>query len=143
MVTINLTLFIEVGLFLVFLWAMNRLVFRPLLNVMDGRDEKRSGDLQVAREAGAEADQLEKQYASESVRIHHEASREVVRAHRQAQEAHFQRLAELKQRGEEELNAVQREVSEAMALERKNYEALAVELAEAMAEQLAGKGNAA
>jgi len=141
MVTINLTLFIEVGLFLVFLWAMNRFVFRPLLHVMDSRDDKLRTDRAAAHEAVAEADQIEKQYASESTRIHREASRDVIRAHRKVQEAHYQRMVELKHRGEEELDAVRREVAEAIASEQANYDALARDLAATMAQQLGGKGN--
>jgi len=122
---------------------MNRLVFRPLLNIMDGRDEKLSNDRIGAREAGAEADQLERQYVSESTRIHREASREVVRAHRKVQEAHSQRVVELKHRGDAELDAVRREVRATITTERKNFEDMAEELARAIAHHLSGKGTAA
>jgi len=143
MVTLNLTLFIEVGLFLLFMWAMHRLVIRPLLEVMDGRDDKLAEDRSVAKDAGAEATQLEKQYLLESSRIHREASRDVVRAHRQAQEAHLARLAERKQVGEGELDAVRHEVHDAIVAQSKQFDALSAELANAMAAKLGGKGTAA
>lgn len=143
MVDINLTLLVQAGLFLVFLWAMNAFVFRPLLNRMDERDDQVQGDRRTAEEAAAQAAQLERQYASESASIHREASREVVRAHRKVQEAHLKRVAEVKERGDSELAAVRQEVSAAIAAEKAQYDELAQDLAHAMARTLGVNRNGA
>ena len=44
MVTINLTLFVQLGLFLIFMWGARKLIFDPILKVLDSREEKLEQD---------------------------------------------------------------------------------------------------
>ena len=141
MVTINLTIVVEVGLFLVFVWAMNRFVFRPLLRVMDKRAARIEDDKTKAAAEVAEAEQLETRYASTVAAIHRDATHKIVEAHREAQVAHTERVATMKKKEEEELALLREEAMRQVDEERKRYPELAAALANAMAERLRLKGS--
>ena len=136
MVVLNLTILVEVGLFLIFVWAMNRFVFRPLFRVMDDRDAKTEDDRAAALSEGQRAERMEKEYAAKVSAIHRDASQRVLDAHRAAQQEHNQRIASLKETEDRELTAVRAEAERQVVAERPRYPALAAPLAEAAAGRL-------
>ncbi|NIA15272.1 MAG: hypothetical protein GWP08_14475 [Nitrospiraceae bacterium] len=141
MVTINLTLFVMLGLFLVFVWLMNTFVFRPLLALMDKRAARMDGDKQTAQTATDEAETLERKYRTAVSDMHREESVKLIAAHREAQAAHNQRVRELKAEEEAELAAVRAEAMTLIEVERQRYPELTKDLVEAMAECLDIEGN--
>lgn len=141
MVTINLTLLIELGLFLIFMWAMKTYVFWPLLKVMDSRDAQLEDDRTVALTDAEAAETLEVKYRSELAEIHHAASRNLVRAHREAQVAHLAEVDALKAEGEAALSVVRQETSETVEAQREHYPELVDVMAEAMDAKLHGEGR--
>lgn len=132
MVTINLTIVIQVLLFLVFMWTMNKWVFAPVLTLLDARRETVERDKKQAGEAQETAVRLERKYAVEIAAIHREASQQVVQAHRAAQEAHNERVLKLKQEAEAELREVRERVMGEVSEQRKQYPSCVPELADAV-----------
>ena len=136
MVTINLTLIVNLVLFLLFVWGMHVLVFKPLLDVMDRREAKIQDDRKAAVNLENQASELEQQYMAEKGAMHREASRLLVRAHRAAQEAHQQRLDEKKLQYHRELAELRGHVKTAIASERASYPEMASSLVPLMAERV-------
>lgn len=141
MVNLNLTLLVELGLFLVFLWLMHLWVLRPLVALMDRRDEQIEGDQAAARNDAEAAAQLEADYRSASAEAHREASHEVARVHRRAQEEHAKMLAELRQRAARDLDALHQGFNRELAAQRAHYPELAAEAARAIAARLGLEGS--
>lgn len=136
MVTINLTLIVNLVLFLLFMWGMHLFVFKPLLDVMDRRETKIQEDRKAAENLDNQAKELEQQYLAEMGAMHREASRMLVRAHRAAQEAHQERLEEKKLQYHRELAELRRHVREAIAADRATHPELASSLVMLMAERI-------
>ena len=63
MVTLNLTLVIQVVLFLIFLWGTARFILRPILAGIDERENAIEVDHERAAADSTEAEALESQYA--------------------------------------------------------------------------------
>ena len=141
MVTINLTLFVMLGLFLAFLWLMNAFVFRPLLALTDKRAEQMLDDKNTARRAADEAGVMERDCRAAVSAMHREETVKLNAAHREAQAAHNQRVRELKAEEEAELVTVRAEAMTLIEAERKRYPELTRELAATMAKHLDMEGN--
>ena len=136
MVTINLTLLVETGLFLIFLWMMHRFVFRPILRTMDDRDRRLETDQSEAQRLEAEARSLEREYKQRVAEIHRDASHRILSMQRQAQEEHLAGIDALKKREVEELNRVRKEARGQIESERVHFPAIAEDLQHLMAEKL-------
>ena len=141
MVTLNLTIFVEVGLFLLFLWLMNTFVFRPLLQLMDRREAKIEEDKAQAHTEAIEAEELEGEYASNVAVLHRDATHKRVTAHRKAQQVHTERVDELKKREEEEVAQVHAEAMKEIEAQRKHYAALTADLVDAASARLGIGGD--
>jgi len=142
MVVLNLTLLVIVAMFLVFMFAMNRFVFRPLLQVMDERDAQIADDRAGAVSDAEQAERMEGEYAGNMAAIHHDANQRVQEAHRTAQREHSERVAALKSAEDQELAAVRAEAEAQVAAERAHFPALAGGLADAASGRLHLGGNA-
>ncbi len=136
MVVLNLTLFVELALFLVFLWVTNKFIFRPILRMMDAREAEVAEDMGDASAATEEAEALEKQYTT-ATRADKRAAREAYRqAHRAAQERHAAMLAERRKQADEEVSSVRATALRQMEMERAKCEMLAPDLADVIARRL-------
>lgn len=136
MVNLNLTLLVELGLFIGFLWLMHLWVLRPLVALMDRRDEQIEGDQNAARHDTESAARMEADYRARSAEAHRQASHEIAKAHRRAQEDHARTLAELRQRTAREIEALHQEYNRKLADQRKHYPALAADVARTMAARI-------
>ena len=136
MVTLNITILVQVGLFLAFMWTMNRFVFRPLLRVMDAREARIDDNNATAQQQADRAGQIEKGYAAKVAAMHREASQAVLEAHRRAQKEHNERVEALKKQEEEELAAVRAKAAPQIAAQRVHYPQLAGELVAFAAQRL-------
>jgi F-type H+-transporting ATPase subunit b len=63
MVTINFTIVVQLLLFLVFLWGLQRWVIAPMLATIDEREETIARNKQAAQENRKAAEELEADYA--------------------------------------------------------------------------------
>jgi F-type H+-transporting ATPase subunit b len=128
-VNINLTLVIQVLLFLAFMWALNRWVFRPVLALLDARHDAIEADKARAAQAQQDAARRERKYAIEVAALHRDASQAVQKAHRAAQDAHNQRVLELKREEEAELRVVRERTAAEVAEQRHLYPECVTQLA--------------
>lgn len=124
MVTLNLTLIVQLVLFLVFLWGMHRLAFRPTLEALDARDERIARDEEAAAVAAKEAAKLESRYADELAAARQEASAMVSQVRREAVDDRNARLAEARRAADEAVAAARAAAQQELAAERARYEEL-------------------
>ena len=86
MVVLNGTTFIILGLFLLFLWAVNVFILRPLLDTMDARDDKLTKEQEQAAEDVQQATELERQHLRAVAAAQREVHEGIERDRRKAQE---------------------------------------------------------
>ena len=143
MVTLNLTFFIELALFLVFLWVTHATVFRKVLRHLDERTryvEDRHRQAQVDRD---EASELESKYQAELAAARREASRTISKARREAVERRMKAISERKRALDEAVNRLHDELMGQLEEERRHYDELVPEVVEIMNEQLGIKRRVA
>lgn len=136
MVVVNLTLLVELGLFLLFLWAMQRWVLRPLLIVMDERRDKIQNDIAAAEAAEERAAEVERDVFERRREIHREASHRAVEAHREAQEKHQHKIDELRREEERAVAEVRKAAEEELTAQRDQFPALAQDIAKTIADRV-------
>jgi len=136
MVTVNFTLLFLVLMFLGFLWAMHRFIFKPVLSLSDQREDKMAEDRTVAREASADAERLEDEYSEKLSRIHREANAHLARTRRAAQEQHQAQVEAFKKRAEEDLSSLRKSIRKDIESQKDQFGELSKKIAAAMAHQL-------
>lgn len=136
MVTVNFTLVVLLVMFLAFLGAMHRLIFTPLLALMDRRNDQIADDKQTAIKAAEEATALEDDYGAKIAQIHREASVRLGRAHRQAQEEHHAHVAAFKAKAEKEIATLAQSLAGEIDSQRDQFDALSSDIHHAMAKKL-------
>jgi len=124
MVTLNLTLIVQLVLFLVFLWGMHRLAFRPTLEALDARDEQIARDEDAAAAATKEAAKLEGRYAEELAAARQEAAAMISEVRREAVDERNARLAEARREADEAVAAARAAAQQELAGERAHYDEL-------------------
>jgi len=88
MVTLNFTLLIELGLFLLFMWVTHKLFFKPVLRTMDERDESIEQDHAQAEEDSKNARSIDAKHIAELTRIRRAAEAEYAEAKRKTSKDH-------------------------------------------------------
>ncbi len=132
MVTVNLTLIVELVLFLIFLWGANVLAFRPMLRTMDNRVAKVTEDRQVAQQGKLHADELETQYLRELLDTRRRLADDYRKAHRAGQDRHMLALAQRRREVEDDIARMRAELLAVVEQERKHYGQLVPEIVAAM-----------
>ena len=136
MVNLNLTLFVELGLFLLFLWVTAKVIFRPMLDVMDAREAKTDQDRQDARTDLEQSEALEKQYTSAIFGDRRRARERSDRAHDDAYDHFITTVDKRQKQADEEVMRVRIDASKQVEAERMHYAALVPGVAQAMAGRL-------
>lgn len=136
MVSVNFTLIVLLLMFLGFLWAMHRFVFRPALALSDQREDKIVEDRTVAKKASADAERLEDEYSEKLSKIHREANAHIARARRAAQEEHQAQVEAFKKRAEGDLSELRKAIRSDIEAQKEQFGALSNTIAIAMAHQL-------
>lgn len=136
MIAINFTIFVELGLFLLFMWVTQRLILMPILAVMDRRDDQVSADEETSEQHAAEADSLERRYADEIAGVRRAASAEIDNARREGMMARAAAIRERKAKADREVGTIEEAASGAMDTERKHFDELLPGLTDRMAKQL-------
>ncbi len=141
MVTINLTIVVQLGLFLLFLWALNKLVLQRVLRNLDARETALEQDAEAANADASAAQSLEAQYAAELTAARRAATVHFERERRAAMDDRNERLARARENGDQEVMAVSRDGQAQIQAQREQFGTLAQDVAEAMAQRLRVKGG--
>ena len=112
MVTINPTMLIELGLFLVFLWGTQRYILRPVLKSLDAREESIKLSLAEAEAHSAESESLEKKYRHEIAVIRKNADEKVHAARQKSQQEHRLFLNDERTKAEQAIAEIRQEVQQ-------------------------------
>jgi F-type H+-transporting ATPase subunit b len=142
MVDLNLTLIVELLLFLIFLWGCNRFIFKPTLALMDERNDKILQDQETALAQEEEASDTERRYNHEVVQARREAARRIDEARRSAMEERNRLLVERRRGADEQVNNLRQEARKQVRDATGQIEPAADELASRIAEQIRLKGLA-
>ena len=137
MVNLNITLLVELGLFLLFLWVTTKIIIRPALATMDRRSAQIEGDRASANDHVAEADRLRTDYNA-SVN----ATRKTDEACRQALSHRVAAIAERRRHGRHLVEEVRTNAEQQRDAQRPQYTALAAQLAETLAAFVTKSGRA-
>lgn len=136
MVTLNFTFVVLLVMFLGFLWAMHRFVFKPVLQTMDGRDAHIVGDKAEAARASEEATALEDAYAQKIAALHRESNLRLMRARRTALDEHNARVDAFKHEAETAMRTLRKELRAEVDEQKQHIGPLAGQIAAAMASKL-------
>jgi F-type H+-transporting ATPase subunit b len=136
MVTINLTILIELILFLVFLWGTQRFILRPILASMDERNDSVVCDLQKAKNDDKRSVELEKEYNHDIAVIRRNADEEIRKVKQKSLQEHADFLNAERQRAEKVVAEVRATAMAHVDSQREAVLAHADELAELMEAQI-------
>ena len=124
MVNINLTLFIQLGLFLIFLWGTMKFIFIPVIKLLDERDDKIDQDLDAARDDNAKAGELEKGFKRKLSRAKRKAHEEVREAYRKEQREYQAKLLDRRHLAEKEIAERKMDSMKRVEEQRTSYDQL-------------------
>ncbi|MBN2311769.1 MAG: hypothetical protein JXR94_22510 [Candidatus Hydrogenedentes bacterium] len=127
---------VQLGLFLTFLWVMNRLVLQPILRVMDERDESIRDAQNSAASDARDAQNIEARYAGEVAAARRESTVHLQQVRRDALRERISVLAERQAEADRAVLVARKEARARLVEERAKCEALAPELADAMAARI-------
>jgi len=141
MIALNLTLVAQFFLFLVFLWGTNKMVFRPLLKVMDDRRAKVESDRLAAEAETREVHELDTTYTKRLAETHQAAAQRLHQSRHDVYQRNRDILDEQKRRADVEVAAERAAMDERMAEERKKFPNLLPEIVDAMDRQVDAEGS--
>ncbi|HIJ64775.1 MAG TPA: hypothetical protein HPP77_02405 [Candidatus Hydrogenedentes bacterium] len=141
MITLNFTFFVQLGLFLVFLWATHRFILRPTLRTMDQREAERKREAEATQQDEEAAEGLENAYAEQLRVFRRRQSQRAEKARRAAQEKHMADLAAHRREADGHVAQAREGAQAELAKERGKLGALAPDLADAIAARLGLKGG--
>jgi len=139
MVTLNFTLVVELGLFLLFLWGTKAFVLRPVLRLLDTRDETIGEWTEEAAAKTEHAEALEREYAETIVAYHHEADERFREAYQAASNRHLDALHAARLEADAAVARVRAESMRQREQQREAIAAAAPELAAMIRERLAAR----
>ena len=141
MVTINFTVVVELGLFLLFLWGTGRFVLRPLLKSVDEREAAVESDQQQAETDTIAAEKIEKQYASELVAARRGADERFREARTTTLRSQANIVTKRQHEGDGVVAATRAEADAQVDAERASFEQLAEDLAQTLSAKLGVGGK--
>lgn len=106
MVTVNFTIIVETGLFLLFTGLMYAYVLRPLMRTMDEREFRMREDSEAAQALKARAEAAQDDYLRKLAEVHREAAHRFTDGKREAKLKHDEEIAALKAEGAVQLAAL-------------------------------------
>ncbi len=140
MVTINLTLVLEVGLFLIFLWGTARFIVRPVLRTLDERDAVVEQDHAKAAADTEGANALEAEGAQELLSIRQGADEAHRRARHETRKEHADAVAGANERADQAVAEAHDEANRLVAEQRSALEQAVPEVADLIAKRLRSVG---
>jgi len=142
MVNSNLTLLVELVLFLLFLGGMGKFIIMPTVRLLDARARKIREDHESAQEKNQQADGLEQRYQSELRSAKHKAHDEIREAYREESRKHIAALVERRREADQQIQEVRAEAMQEVAQQRDTYKELVPGVVQAITKQLGLRGGA-
>ena len=136
MVVINFTLLVELGLFLVFLWGTAVFILRPVLRLLDEREDNIAREQRQADEASEKEAQLRKQSADARNAVRSRIEKAYRRARFELREEHGAKLTEERRKADAAIAEARDAALKRIEVERSSYGALSSELADSLFEHL-------
>lgn len=143
LVDLDVTFFVQLGVFLLFFLIMNFLVFRPLGRVLDGRRSATEGAEEEAEAARAEASELVAEYDARLGAAVREASELRSDLRREAQQEANVALAEARAKHTATVASEVQAAQGAFEATRASVPAASKELGAAIAKRLLDRGGSA
>ena len=141
MVSVNITVVVEIVLFLLFLWVVNRTVFRPLLRVMDGRAEKMSQLHGAGAASRAEADRLKAEYIARLTELNQGVAERLRTTRLSTYRENRVCMDDLRSQAEADLLAHRVKLAKQLEEERAKFDELVPTLVEGMDRQIRSEGS--
>lgn len=138
MVAVNLTILVELGLFLLFLWLAARLVIRPALTTMDARDEAVAEDARRAEAIAAEAEAAAAARLAAVADVRRAASAKVDSGRREALTRRAECIRERRRNDDAAIDALRKEARAAVKAQHGEFDALAQTLVDPIIARLVG-----
>ena len=139
MISINATLVIQVIHFLILVYILNRLIFRPILKLMDARDEHNEKTKKGVDEALDKTEELKKRCVSQV----HQARTDATQERTELRETGIAETKELLERSKEETAAIRaetdKEAKKEIEMTRPLMHDQVIVLAEGIIEKLLGR----
>ncbi len=139
MININATLFIQLINFLILMVLLDRILFRPMLRILEERRERTEGRRRQAERIDAEAEAIWADYQEKIQQAKTEADRLRAQIIRRAEAERQKLLTQVAEESEKRLAEIRARVRGEMEEARKALEADARTLAQGMAEKLLGR----
>lgn len=136
MVTINLTLLIELGLFLLFLWGTSKFIFPRVIHSIEERDARIETNEHAAGTDTDTAVELEDAYHRRTSDTHRNAEENVRKARRSAMDKHAVSIARERDRADRDVAEVRDAAARGVEDEREACLRMAPELANRMMSRL-------
>ena len=136
MVTINLTMLIELILFLVFLWGTQRFILAPVLQSMDERNDSIECEIEKAQVNDQRSEELEHKYRHEIAVIRRDADDELRAFKQKASSEHADFLKQERLNAEKAVAEVRAEFQTHVASQRDAVLAQVSELSKLMEAKL-------
>ncbi|MCP4640340.1 MAG: hypothetical protein GY851_07910 [bacterium] len=136
MVALNITFFVELILFGIFLWVTNKIVLRPMLKTMDAREDAIRQNETSAESDAETAEQLKAKYTGEIAGARRSATSQIEAARLKALGERMAQLSARRTEAEETVGVVRTEATGKVDAESARCDELAPGLAEAMIDRL-------
>jgi len=139
MLQINSTLLFQLVNFLLLVWILNRLIFRPFLKVIEEREERTIGARNKASDLTVQADDLEKEYEAEvsEARSHGLSEKEAMRI--QGQVKRNKILGEARLKSADHISSARKELEANMEEARRELTQLSISHSKEMAAKVLGR----
>ncbi len=139
MINLNATLIIQLVNFLLLMFLLNRILFRPMLRILEERHQRTEGRRKQAEQIDAEAEAIWAQYTQRIQEAKAEADRIRSEIIRKAEAERQRLLADAAAESESRLNQIRAKIRAEADEARKALEAEARALAAGVAERLLGR----
>ena len=136
MVVINFTLLVELGLFLIFLWGTAVFILRPVLRLLDEREDNIARGRRQADEALEKEGRLRKQSADARSAFRSRIEKDYRRGQLEVREEHSAKLTEERRKSDAAIAEARDAALKEIEAERSSYAALSSELADSFFEHL-------
>ena len=136
MVSLNFTLLVELGLFLLFVWGCHTFIFRPVLRQLDERDDKIADDVKCSEQEQADAANLEDEYSRQLAAARRAVSDEFRRSRYEAQQEQDTEVLQAKKAAEAEVARAHEAACQMVEAQRAEFERLAPDVAATLAKKL-------
>ncbi len=141
MMTINLTIVVEVAFFLFFLVLVNRTILRPLLRTMDGRADRVARLRDESAEARAEADRLHEQYITRLTEANQAAAQRLHESRLTTYRENRTCMDDMRAKAEADVAKHRVALNETLEAQRAHFQTLVPQLVEEMDRQVRRGGR--